>query len=159
MVKPRLRQLDRFADAISRALRRGGSVLIPAFAVDRTEVVLLALRELVAAGQVPAVPVYVDSPMALAALDVYRNALRARSPEVRALPAGTGGDPFDPGTLRVARSVPESTALNHPDQPCIIISAAGMATGGRVVLMEFGDPTPAPSARPSRRRASPDGHG
>ncbi len=71
--------------------------------------------------------------MALAALDVYRSALRARGPEVRALPAGTGGDPFDPGTLRVARSVPESAALNHPDQPCIIISAAGMATGGRVV--------------------------
>ncbi len=127
------RRLDRFADALTRTLRRGGSVLIPAFAVDRTEVVLLALAELMAAGQVPAVPVWLDSPMALAALDVYRDAIRAGGPEIRALRAGTGEDPFDPGNLRLARGIAQSTALNHPDQPCIIISAAGMATGGRVV--------------------------
>ena len=107
------RRLYQFADAITTALGRGGSVLIPAFAVDRTEVVLMALREMIAAGQVPAVPVYVDSPMALAALAVYRNAMRAGGPEMRPLPADSGDDPFDPGTLRLARTVGESTALNH----------------------------------------------
>jgi metallo-beta-lactamase family protein len=127
------RRLDRFADALTRTLHRGGSVLIPAFAVDRTEVLLLTLAELIATGQVPAVPVWLDSPMALAALDVYRDAIRAGGPEIRAPRAGTGRDPFDPGTLQLARSVAQSTALNHPDQPCIVISAAGMATGGRVV--------------------------
>ena len=65
------------AAAICRTVKRGGSVLVPAFAVDRTELVLSALSQLTAAGDIPAIPVYVDSPMALAALDVYR------SPSVR----------------------------------------------------------------------------
>jgi metallo-beta-lactamase family protein len=125
------RTLDRFADAISRAIARGGSVLVPAFAVDRTPVLLAALRELMDTGRVPRVPVHVDSPMALAALDVYRRAVRAGTPDVRPQP-GTG-DPFDPGTLHLARTVAESIALNHPTTPSILISAAGMATGGRVV--------------------------
>jgi metallo-beta-lactamase family protein len=61
------------AAAICRTVKRGGSILIPAFAVDRTELVLHALSQLTAAGDIPAIPVYVDSPMALAALDVYRS--------------------------------------------------------------------------------------
>src|ERR1035437_9815006 len=60
------------AETICRTVERGGSVLIPAFAVDRTELVLHALSQLAAAGAIPAIPVYVDSPMALAALDVSR---------------------------------------------------------------------------------------
>ncbi len=59
--------------------------------------------------------------------------MRAGGPDIRPLAADSGDDPFDPGTLRLARTVGESNALNHPDRPCIIISAAGMATGGRVV--------------------------
>jgi metallo-beta-lactamase family protein len=123
------RRLDRFAEAVAAALGRGGVVLIPAFAVDRTEVVLMALRELMADGRLPRVPVYVDSPMALAALAVYRRA-SAGGPDLRALPPG---DPFDPGLLHAARTVEESVALNSPDHPCVIVSASGMATGGRVV--------------------------
>lgn len=124
------RDLDQIGRIIRTALRRGGSVLIPAFAVDRTEVVLMALRALMADGRVPDVPVYLDSPMALAALAVYRGACALRADDVR---PEAGSDPFDLGTLRLARSVEESTALNHPSQPCIIVSSAGMATGGRVV--------------------------
>ena len=66
------------ADVVSRTVARGGSVLVPAFAVDRTELVLLALRSLREAGRIPDVPVYVDSPMALAALEVYRSAAHRR---------------------------------------------------------------------------------
>ena len=116
------------ADAIRRTIRRGGSVVIPAFAVDRTEVVLSALSRMLERGVVPDVPVFVDSPMALAALDVYRAArhrdeLRPDAPDVlRRLPG-----------LRAAQSAEESEALNQPRQPCIIISASGMASGGRVV--------------------------
>src|SRR5690349_549599 len=62
------------ADAVSRTVARGGSVLVPAFAVDRTELVLLELRRLMERGDIPDVPVFVDSPMALAALDCYRHA-------------------------------------------------------------------------------------
>lgn len=125
------RTMDRFADVISKALGRGGAVLIPAFAVDRTAVVLTELTKLMAAGRIPRVPVFVDSPMALAALDVYRDAIRRGSPDVR-LPTGAG-DPFDTGTVRACHTVEESKALNNLSMPSIMISAAGMLTGGRVI--------------------------
>ena len=124
--------LERFADAIRRTVRRGGSVLVPAFAVDRTEVVLHQLRTLRAAGAIPDVPVYVDSPMALAALGVYRQAVAEQWPEVRA-DIARDGDPFDAGVLHEAHTVEESKALNDPSWPSIILSASGMATGGRVL--------------------------
>ena len=116
------------ADAIRRTVARGGSVLIPAFAVDRTELVLNALSHMLHAGEIPLVPVYVDSPMALAALAVYRRpSLRDElRPEI-------SPDLADIATLRAARTPEESMALNNPRNPCIIISASGMATGGRVV--------------------------
>jgi len=69
--------------------------------------------------------------MALAALDVYRRALREETADVREF--DPADDPFDPGMLRVAHTVSESMALNSPRSPCVIVSAAGMATGGRVV--------------------------
>jgi len=121
------------ADAIRRTVQRGGSVLIPAFAVDRTEVLLQELRRLVRLGEIPDLPVWVDSPMALAALEVYRRAVREGSPELRDDVVRAGGDLFDPGRLREARSAEQSMALNAPSVPCIVISASGMASGGRVV--------------------------
>lgn len=122
--------LERLAAAIDRTAERGGTVVIPAFAVDRTEVVLYHLRALMDAGRVPRLPVYVDSPMALAALGVYRDAIEDGEAEVR-----TGLDPgtFDPGTLIEARTVEESKAINDVREPVIIVSASGMATGGRVL--------------------------
>jgi metallo-beta-lactamase family protein len=124
-----------FTAAINRTLKRGGSVLIPAFAVDRTEVVLMELRRLMDEQQIPRVPIWVDSPMALTALRHYREAIVQGSDEIRAdIIAGySTTDPFDGGTLREARSVEDSKQLNDPLTPSIIISASGMATGGRVV--------------------------
>ncbi len=123
---------DELAEVITRTVGRGGSVVIPAFAVDRTEVVLMALRQLTEQGRIPRIPVHVDSPMALRALGIYREGLAARHPDVR---PDLGPDTlvFDPGDLREAHSAEESIALNDPDEPCIIVSASGMATGGRVV--------------------------
>jgi metallo-beta-lactamase family protein len=116
------------AAAVRRTIGRGGSVVIPAFAVDRTELVLLALARLRAAGSIPDVPIYVDSPMALRALDVYAQ------PEMAAELAGTGlGELAALRDVRAARGADESKALNNPGRPCIIVSASGMATGGRVV--------------------------
>ncbi len=126
------RDLAQLAGAIRRTLSRGGVVLAPAFAIDRTPMLLMALKSLMASGELPQVPVYVDSPMALAALDIYRAAVAAGEPEIRPEVVGPG-DPFDPGELRMVHSVDESTRLNRPGHPCVIISAAGMATGGRVV--------------------------
>jgi metallo-beta-lactamase family protein len=123
-------ETGRLAEVISSTVARGGSVLIPAFAVDRTEIVLHALHRLRAEQRIPDVPVFVDSPMALAALRVYVDALAASAEDLRTdLPA----DPFGLGTVRLAATVDESIALNHPSCPSIIVSASGMASGGRVV--------------------------
>ena len=124
-----------FADELNAAFKRGGRVLIPAFAVDRTEVILMALRELISSKAIPSVPIYVDSPMALAALNFYRSAINEESPEIR---SGVhekwhDQDPFDPGELRQMQTTEESKSLNDVTGNAIIISASGMATGGRVV--------------------------
>jgi metallo-beta-lactamase family protein len=119
-------------DAVRRTVKRGGSVLIPAFAVDRTELVLLELRRLMQAGEIPHLQVYVDSPMALAALDVYRRAMTSSSQQIRADMLRTPGA-FDVGDLKAIRTPEDSKNLNRPAFPCIVISASGMASGGRVV--------------------------
>ncbi|AJQ89882.1 MBL fold metallo-hydrolase RNA specificity domain-containing protein [Propionibacterium freudenreichii] len=117
------------AGLIRRTIARGGSVLIPAFAVDRTEIVIKVLGEMQHAGRIPPVPIFINSPMGSAALDVYQGTgahaeLRADI-DISAL--------LNLPTLRDVRTKEESVALNRPAQPCIIISASGMATGGRVV--------------------------
>jgi metallo-beta-lactamase family protein len=116
---------------VTDAARRGGVVVIPAFAVDRTEMVLYHLDRLARAGRIPVIPVFVDSPMASAALEVYRRAARSGHPEVR--PELHGTDLFAALELTETRSVEESKELNSRRGPLIIISASGMATGGRVL--------------------------
>ncbi len=120
------------AEAIVRTAERGGAVVIPAFAVDRTEVLLLTLRKLEAAGRIPHLPVYVDSPMALAALQVYERAAAQGDDEVRKELHGRA-DAFDTHDLIEAHDVEESKAIHDAGLPCIIVSASGMATGGRVL--------------------------
>ncbi|MEJ5256070.1 MAG: MBL fold metallo-hydrolase [Acidimicrobiales bacterium] len=122
--------LEAIARLITRTAERGGTVVIPAFAVDRTEVVLLLLRRLLADGRIPKLPVYADSPMALAVLDVYRRAVATGDPQLRT--GLTEGDPFG-DDLHEARTPEESIALNDLNYPAIIISSSGMATGGRVL--------------------------
>ncbi len=122
---------ETIAEVVNRAARRGGVVIIPAFAVDRTEIILWYLDRLVSAGQVPNLPVFVDSPMASRALDVYRSEARAGSPEVR--PEFHGNDLFDSIQLTETRTVDQSKALNVRRGPMIIVSASGMATGGRII--------------------------
>lgn len=127
--------LNTFADEINAAIKRGGSMLIPAFAVDRTEVILMALRELIGNGKIPSIPIYVDSPMALSALDFYRDAVKRGAPELREGVAERWRtiDPFDPGNLEEMHTVEESKSLNDIKETSIIISASGMGTGGRVI--------------------------
>ena len=126
---PEGRPHELLADVVRRTIGRGGSVLIPAFAVDRTPVVLRALAQLRREGRIPDVPIFVNSPMAVAALAVYKDAAR------------TGGlrpdlqlDEFmDLPNLREVTDAEESKRLNRPERPCIIVSSSGMATGGRVL--------------------------
>lgn len=118
----------RLAAAIRRTVERGGTVVIPAFAVDRTELVLVELAALAQRGDIPDVPVHVDSPMALQSLAVYRSPEHAG--EVR-------DDRFEVlrslHHLATARTAEESRRLDESTAPAIIVSASGMATGGRVV--------------------------
>jgi metallo-beta-lactamase family protein len=122
--------LDELAAAIRRTIGRGGSVVIPAFAVDRTEVLLAALRTLLDRGAIPAVPIWIDSPMALAAYEVYRRGAAQVDGDLR---PDVAAELMAPPTLRAAATTQDSVALNDPAEPCIIISASGMATGGRVL--------------------------
>lgn len=122
-----------FERVINQTIKRGGSVLIPAFAVDRTEIILMELRRLVEQQIIPSVPIFVDSPMALQALEFYRGAIREKSWEINPEISASEADVFSAGNLTQLQSVEESKSLNQQRHPCIIISASGMATGGRVV--------------------------
>jgi metallo-beta-lactamase family protein len=121
---------ETMAAVIRRTIARGGSVLVPAFAIDRTENVLKALTELRESGRIPKdVPIFVNSPMAVAALAVYREAEGRGELRDDIEPE----DFFNLPTLREITDPEDSRRLNHPDSPSIIISSSGMATGGRVL--------------------------
>ena len=106
-------------------------ILIPAFAVDRTEVVLSLIEELELAQKIPKLPIFVDSPMAQRVLAVYRDALSQSDADLR---PGLEPDQYL-GNARIqeCRTPDESKALADLTYPSIIISASGMATGGRVL--------------------------
>jgi metallo-beta-lactamase family protein len=126
---------EAFAQEINNAIARGGAILIPAFAIDRTEVILMALKEAILTKKIPEIAIYVDSPMALSALSLYREAITSRAPEIREGVSDRylNEDPFDAGQLHQMNTTEESKSINNIDHPVIIISASGMATGGRVV--------------------------
>jgi metallo-beta-lactamase family protein len=124
--------LQRFEDALSRTLARSGVVIIPSFAVDRTEVILHQLARLRDAGRIPRTPTFVDSPMALAALRIYEDSIARGSPEIRTDIARMNNF-FDDQDLTEIKTVEESIRLNSMSGPMIIISASGMASGGRVL--------------------------
>ena len=123
-------EMDRLADAINGASARGGMVLMPAFAVDRTEVVLHAIRTLEDEKRIPSLPIFVDSPMALDVLRLYR-AAQQRDGYFRHDHDLTNA--LDTSRTTECRTVEESIALASLTYPSIIISASGMATGGRVL--------------------------
>lgn len=124
-------EADLVAAAISETAARGGMTLIPAFAVDRTEVVLSLLDELAQAGRIPELPIFVDSPMAQRVLSVYRAAVDAGDPDIGSAIGST--DYLRPEQVNECRTPDESKALADLTYPSIIISASGMATGGRVL--------------------------
>jgi metallo-beta-lactamase family protein len=123
--------LVRLSDVINRTTARGGSVLIPAFAVDRTEILLHDLVLARKQGRIRDLPIVVDSPMALSCLKVYRRAVEERWPDIR--PDITDYDSLDPAHLLEVTTAEESARWNDPRQPAILISASGMASGGRVL--------------------------
>ncbi len=124
--------LQLLADIVNRVVKRGGSIVIPAFAIGRTQTFMFYLRQLEDLQKIPKVPVYVDSPMALSATDLYLKYKEDHDLQFTRDEQG-GGDPLNVHTFHLARSVAESKAINDVKTPCIIISASGMVTGGRVL--------------------------
>lgn len=122
---------ERLHAIITRTVRRGGKVIIPAFAVGRTQEILARINDLVEAGRLPAIPIYVDSPMATAATRVFASHPEAYSTEARRL-LHAGDEPLDFPGLSFTRSVDESKAINASRYPAVVISASGMCTAGRI---------------------------
>ena len=116
-----------FAAAVRRTIERGGQVVVPAFAIDRTETVPHALVQLTRAGRIPRVPVVVDGPMSIAALAVYADESLGELAEDITLADFTDLD------LSETREGRDSKKLNRRTEPMIIISSSGMAEGGRVL--------------------------
>jgi metallo-beta-lactamase family protein len=123
---------ESIAVAVQRAVEHRGWLLVPAFAVGRTQDFLYLLRKLETAGRVPAVPVYLDSPMAIEATAIYARHAGEQDPDVaRAVAAGER--PFVPARFQLSRTGDDSRRLNGLDGPGIIVAGSGMATGGRIL--------------------------
>ncbi len=120
------------AEVVNRVVNRGGSIVIPAFAIGRTQTFMFYLKQLEDQQCVPVVPVYVDSPMALSATDLYLKHKEDHDLQF-SRDEQNGGDPLNVKGFHLARTVQESKSINNVKTPCIIISASGMITGGRVL--------------------------
>ncbi len=122
---------DLLAEVINRVVKRGGSVVIPAFAVGRTQTLMYLLRELESQQRIPKLPTYVDSPMAIRATEMYAAHHEEHSLEFTRLESG--GDPLNVHEVHMTRTAEESKQINNVTGSCLILSASGMATGGRVL--------------------------
>ncbi len=107
-------------------------MIVPAFAVGRTQQLILLLHELVKQGRIPAVPVFVDSPLAIEATKVFRKHSECYDSETREYLL-EGEDPFSFRNLRYVQEASESKALNDLRGPFIVISASGMCEAGRIL--------------------------
>ncbi len=117
---------------IRKTVDRGGKIIIPAFSVGRTQEVVYAVFKLFNEGQLPAIPIYVDSPLAVNGTEVFRLHPECFDEEtLRYLHHDE--DPFGFGRLKYIRSVEDSKRLNEKKDPCVIIAASGMCEGGRIL--------------------------
>lgn len=124
--------INKLANVVSRTCARGGKIIVPAFAVGRTQQLVLLLHELFDAGRIPSIPIYVDSPLAVETTEVFRKHAELYDQEAGQFLA-KGEDPFGFKRLRYIRDVGESKALNDLRGPFLIISASGMCEAGRIL--------------------------
>jgi metallo-beta-lactamase family protein len=122
-----------FEEVVARTIKRGGKVIIPAFAVGRTQELVYNLNIMMFEHDVPPVPVFVDSPLAVNASDIFRKHPECFDDESRKFVAEARHPALDFKMLTYVRSVEESKALNLRKDPMVIISASGMAETGRIL--------------------------
>jgi metallo-beta-lactamase family protein len=122
---------DALAEVINRAAKRGGVIVIPAFAVGRTQTIMYIIRKLEDGNRIPRLPVFVDSPMAISVTGLYLR--HHEDHDLVFTNKEDNGNPLDAHTVHYMRTVQDSKKINDVNTPAIIISASGMATGGRVL--------------------------
>lgn len=130
------------AKLITDTVHRGGSVVVPAFAVERTQKFLFLLKQLMEANKIPRVPVFIDSPMAIKAVEIFLKYTSEFNQESRDL-IGKYGSPLDWPGFTFAAKQEDSRKINDVLFPCIIVSSSGMVTGGRVLhhlMLRLPDP-------------------
>ncbi len=130
------------AKLINETVKRGGSILVPAFAVERTQKFLFMIKELMETGQIPRIPVFADSPMAINAVKIFLKHSEEFSERTKEL-IGQYGSPLDWAGFNFALTPGESKKINDSRYPCIIVSSNGMCTGGRIqhhLLLRLPDP-------------------
>lgn len=135
-VRPHLAQI------ISDTVHRGGSVIVPAFAVERTQKFLFLLKELMESNRIPRVPVFADSPMAIKAVEIFLKYADEFTDEARQL-VQKYGSPLNWEGFHFAPKQEDSKKINETRFPCIIVSSSGMVTGGRILhhlLLRLPDP-------------------
>ncbi|MCF7921035.1 MAG: MBL fold metallo-hydrolase [Candidatus Cloacimonetes bacterium] len=123
---------EELARVINESIKRGGTLVIPAFSVGRTQTLLYLIRILEEEGDIPVLPVYMDSPMAIEALKIFEDHIPDFDLQARMETMG-GKDIFRTGNLHLCRSKEESISINDVHKSAIIISASGMVTGGRIL--------------------------
>jgi metallo-beta-lactamase family protein len=124
--------INKLANVVSRTCARGGKIIVPSFAVGRTQQLVLLLHELFDSGRIPNIPIYVDSPLAVETTEVFRKHSELFDKEAKDF-LSKGEDPFGFKRLRYIRDVGESKALNDLRGPFIVISASGMCEAGRIL--------------------------
>jgi metallo-beta-lactamase family protein len=127
-------ELRKMEQVIINTYKRGGAVIIPAFAVGRTQQLVYSFHQLRLKGDIPQLPIFVDSPLAIDVTSAYRNHPECYDAEIREFMRDENvSDPFGFSELNYTRSAEDSKKINFLREPCIIISASGMAENGRIL--------------------------
>jgi metallo-beta-lactamase family protein len=130
--KPMGNVAEKLAGVVNRTAGRGGKIIVPCFAVGRTQQLVMVLHQLMDAHKIPSIPIFVDSPLAVNATEVFRKHPECYDEETAKFLA-EGDDPFGFSRLRYIRDTNESKALNTLHGPFLVLSASGMCEGGRIL--------------------------
>jgi len=123
---------EQLTEVVNRAVKRKGKILVPSFALERTQEFVYALHRLTDGGMIPPIPIYVDSPLSVRVTEVFKLHPECFDEETRAF-LRRNGDPFGFENLRYVSDVEESKALNGQEGPMMIIAASGMCEAGRIL--------------------------
>jgi metallo-beta-lactamase family protein len=139
---PKEDPLPELARLFTATAQRGGSVIVPAFAIERTQKFVFILKHLIESGQIPRMPVFCDSPMAIKAVEIFLKHDEEYSAETREM-IRKYGSPLEWPGFTFASTPEESKKINATEMPVVIVSSSGMVTGGRI-LHHLGQRLPNP---------------